>query len=178
MKKIAALIIASAFILTLAACSSSGKGKSSEKEQSVTAAETTQKAQETTAAETTEAETLVPDTTEADPNMVVIEKEQLIGDWAYPSLEDVVKLTFNANGTGSYTGLNHESLSFTYELTPELKHFNNGSEHINNVLKMSYANGEAEDIIIFNMENGCLGTHNSEDGGYGGILEFSEWKKL
>ena len=39
------------------------------------------------------------------------------------------------------------------------------------MLKISYDNGETEDVIFFFTDNGQLAFHNSEDGGYFGVMD-------
>lgn len=176
MKKIVALLIAALLILSLAACGNSDKDGSSEKDKGKSTAEATQKAEETEAPaeEVTEA----PEPTEEDPNMVVIQQEELIGSWTFPGMEGYEELTFNEDGTGSYKGINDKDLTFTYTVSPETRQFANGEDYINNMLKIEYSTGEAEDIVIFYNEEHHLCFHNSENGGYSGVISYAEWVKL
>lgn len=43
---------------------------------------------------------------------------------------------------------------------------------------MSYDTGETEDILFFfNDETGHLAFHNSENGGYNGVIDCAEWTR-
>lgn len=177
MKKLFALLCAAALAVSLAACGGSGKDDTAQSANETSAAVTTQTAETTEAVTEAPAETEAP--TEEDPRMVVIKKEELVGDWTVTGMEEFEHLTINEDGTGTYKGINEKDLSFTYELSPELKHFNNGEEYINNMLKVKYDNGESEDIIIFFTDQGKLAFHNSDNGGYSGVMNYIDaWTKI
>lgn len=176
MKNLIALLIAVILILSLAACGNSDKGGSSEKDKSEATAAATEKVEETEAP--TEAATEAPEPTEEDPNMVVIQQDELIGSWTFPGMEGYEELTFNEDGTGSYKGINDKDLTFTYTLAPVTKQFANGADYIDNMLSMAYSTGETEDIIVFFNDEHHLCFHNSENGGYNGVISYPEWVKL
>ena len=163
MKKIFALLIVTVLVLSLAACGNSSKD--------VTAAAD---AQVTQAIEETAAETEAP--TE-NPKMAVIGKDQLVGSWTYPGMEDFEKLTFNDDGTGTYVSLDGKDLTFIYAINPTTETYGNGEEYVDNHMIVEYDTGETEDIIIFFNEDDHLCFHNSENGGYNGVFSFPEWAR-
>lgn len=163
MKKIIVMLIAVVLMLSLAACGNSSKGNTASSD-----------AQSTQAVEETAAETEAP--TE-NPKMVTITNEELTGSWTYSGLEDVEKLTFNNNGTGTYVSLDGKDLSFTYAINPTTETYGNGEEYVDNHMIVEYDTGESEDIIIFFSEDQHLCFHNSENGGYSGVMNFAEWTR-
>ena len=164
MKKILALLIAAVLALSLAACGNSAKGDTASADAQAT------QAIEETAAETEEV-------TEENPKMAVIGKDQLIGSWTYPGMDGYEDLTFNDDGTGSYVGLDGTDLTFTYAINPVTETYGNTEEYVDNHMIVDYSNGETEDIIIFFSEENHLCFHNSENGGYNGILNYPEWTR-
>ena len=170
MKKILALLIVLKLIVSLAACGNSGKGDVKE----TSAAEATQKVEETAA----EIETEAPATEQPDDDTVIAEQmAKLIGSWTYPGMDDYERLTFNDDGTGTYKGINDKDLSFNYTVSVDHKEYGNGEKYINTMLKMDYSTGETEDIIFWFNSDTEMAFHNSEDGGYSGVLNFAEYTR-
>lgn len=154
MKKYLALLLATALIISFAACGDSGKKEDTAPQQTAVSTE----------------ETLTGETD--DPDDIAAQGAKLIGTW---SAEDwpPVKLIFNEDGTGSFTRQDESSCSFTYSQY-DYHIFNSGDEYM---IKVDYETGESEDIIFWYSEDGRLCFHNSDHGGYGGVMSFSSWKK-
>ena len=109
MKTFLAVLTVSALALSLAACGGAGKNDPSGPDTSDTAARTTQTDEATT--EATEA----PETEQPDDDSLVEElTNRLTGVWGYPGdgSEDLEQLTFNADGTGSYKGMEDRQFTF------------------------------------------------------------------
>ena len=168
MKKVFALFIALFCILSLAACGNSGKNNSPEPGTDDTASVSAQELQ-------TDAATDAP-TDEAQDDDAAVEalKEQIVGVWGFPGDggEDAERLTFNADGTGEYQTLNDKRMSFTYEIYIDHRTYNNGAPYTENMFHMEYDTGETEDFIFFFTEAGKLAFHNSDNGGYNGVLDY------
>ncbi len=176
MKKVFAMLIAAVLVLSLAACGDSDKGKSSDSGKDSSAVEATQKAEETEAA--TEAVTEEPATEQVDDDTLIADrKKNLIGNWSYTGMEDYLKLVFNEDGTGSYHGIGGEDITFTYQIAVDHKEYGNGEPYVNTLLKMKYDTGETEDIIFWFNSETDMAFHNSDDGGYSGVLSYNEWIK-
>lgn len=169
MKRLFAILIAAALVLSLAACSGSGSSGKSDP----TAAETT------LTAELTEAATEEPAQTEADDAALIEEtQKQLVGNWSYTGMEDILRLTFNEDGTGSYTGLDGASFTFTYTITPVHKEYGNGKPYIDKTMTVNYDNGETEDIVI-DFLDGNLTFHTTDGGGYSGkMTDYGAWIRI
>ena len=162
MKKFFAVLIAGLLVLSLAACGNSGGDTG----------ETTADAIET------EAVTEAPETEQPDDTALAeAEKEKLIGSWSFPGLEGVETLTFNEDGTGTYDNMDGNHIQFNYLVTVDHQTYNNGEAYINYMLNMDYDTGESEDIIFFYTDENHLAFHNSENGGYSGVMNFAEWEK-
>ena len=155
MKKYLILLIAVMLILSSAACGGS------------------EKKEETNAGETGSTyDTPVNEPTD-DPDDIAAQGAKLIGTWSATDWPPVT-LTFNDDGTGSFTGQDESSCSFTYSQY-DYHIFNSGDEYM---IKVDYDTGESEDIIFWYNEDGTLSFHNSEHGGYGGVMSFSSWKRI
>ena len=157
-----------AMILSLAACGGSDKSSTTEPETSNTSTEAPQSDRETE--EATDALTEEP---LDDDAAIETLKETIVGDWGFPgdgSFEDIEHLTFREDGTGTYKGPD-KNYTFTYVIHVDHRTYNNGAAYVENMLKMSYSTGETEDIIFFFTEQGKLAFHNSENGGYNGVME-------
>lgn len=172
MKKVFVLLLATALLLSLAACGGSGKNSSSNSGVNNTAAEAPQieeKPEAAPAEETPEP----PD----DEALAEAERAKLVGEWNMNGV-DQIGLTFNADGTGTYHFLDEKIVTFTYLVSVSHRAYNNGAPYDDYMLKMTYGTGEVEDIIFFfNEETGNLCFHNSEHGGYGGVLDYAEWTR-
>ena len=158
MKRIFTLLMIVLITLTVAGCGSSKKEEPTETNNDTPPVEETEK-------EPTDEEII---------NQLT---ETLVGEWHYPGIDDE-KLIFNADNTGKHDGVMSKQ-DFTYTVSVEhLEYANNGS-YLEYYLNMKYDTGEEEDIIFFfNDERGTMGFHNSDNGGYGGVLGFEEWKKV
>ena len=164
MKKLIALLLIAALALCLAACG----GKNGPTEPAGN--------DETTAeAAPTDAETTEPEETEqTDEDLVAELTERLTGVWGYPGdgTEDFEKLTFNADGTGSYRGVPDKQYTFTYAIRIDHRTYANGEPYVEYMIKLDYDNGVTEDNIFFFTDSGKLAFHNAEDGGYNGQILF------
>ncbi|MBQ7687848.1 MAG: hypothetical protein IJT27_01390 [Clostridia bacterium] len=167
MKKTVALLIALAFILSLAACGNSGKNNAREPGADNTVSGAAQDLQ-------TDAADEPADEAQDDAAAVEALKEQIVGVWGFPGDggEDAERLTFNADGTGEYQTLNDKRMSFTYEIYIDHRTYNNGAPYTENMFHMEYDTGETEDFIFFFTEAGKLAFHNSDNGGYNGVLDY------
>ena len=166
MKKIFALLTVCALLFTLAACGA-GKPAPAAPETDGTTAQATQN-------EETEGETEAEAEQLDDGTKVEEQKQILLGTWGFPgdgSTEDMERLTFNADGTGSYYSFNSKDLTFTYEIHIDHRTYANGAPYEETMLKMAYNNGETEDIIYFFTESGKLAFHNGDNGGYFGVMD-------
>lgn len=169
MKKLFAVLLAAALLFTLAACSNAGA-------EPTDAPETTELPSEVTQApEESEAPAALTD----DGKLVADTKTQLIGEWGSAGF-DGVKLTFRDNGTGSYLGLDGAERSFLYLLSVAHEAYNNGEEYVNYQMSLKYDNGASEDVVIdIRDNNGAeLVLHNTDGGGYTGLIDFDVWTKL
>ena len=166
MKKLFALLLASVMLITLAACSDSGKSGESDPvtENSSTEPSQSEKQTESTTEESTTEQ-------QGDDAVVKELKNRLCGDWRFPAEGvEMEHLKFNADGTGTYKGLEDRNYTFTYVVHLDHRTYGNGEPYVENMLKMTYDNGETEDIIFFFNDNGQMAFHNSEDGGYTGVM--------
>ena len=170
MKKVFALFIALGLILSFAACGNSGKNNTPESGTDDTASESAQDV--STTDEATPAST---DDAADDAAAVEALKEQIVGVWGFPGNggEDAERLTFHADGTGEYQTLNDKHISFSYEIYIDHRtSYNNGVPYTENMFHMEYDTGETEDFIFFFTESGKLAFHNSENGGYNGVIDY------
>lgn len=168
MKKLFAVLLAAALLFALAACSNAGAEP----------ADTPDTAEPSAQVTLPQTETEAPAALTDDGKLVVDLKTQLIGDWGYSGY-DGVRLTFRDNGTGSYLGLDGAERSFLYLLSVAHEAYNNGEEYVNYQMSLKYDNGASEDVIIDLRENDGteLVLHNSEGGGYSGLIDFDVWGK-
>ncbi len=169
MKKQFAFLIAAALILSIVSFAACGKTG-----DSVNGTEPTE--EETLSAEENDAGTEAPEATEADDSALIDElKEKVVGEWGFPGdgkETDLERLTFNADGTGEYISLpSNRTLSFSYAISIDHRTYNNGEAYTENMLHMSYDTGESEDIIFFFNENGQMAFHDSDNGGYNGVMD-------
>lgn len=167
MKKLIALLMTAVLALSLAACGGAGKNNTSEPDAGNTDVEMPQNDEATE--EATEAEL------QDDTAMVEELQERLTGDWGFPGNgtdDDIEHLTFNEDGTGSYASIaSGKNYSFTYTIHIDHRTYNNGEAYVEYMLNMAYDNGETEDFIFFFNDNGQMAFHNSEDGGYFGVMD-------
>ena len=185
MKKILALLIASALILSLAACAASGRNDTAGADDETDHTETEAPAEAPQAGEAAEEAAGLPGTVEAageaagtqetgpedDAAAAEALKETILGDWVYPGGGyELEHLTFNADGTGTYTGLEDRQYSFTYDVMLDHRTYGNGEAYTENMLRMAYDTGETEDIIFFFNDSGQMVFHDSENGGYTGVM--------
>lgn len=112
----------------------------------------------------------------SDEELIKALKNRLAGEWHYPGIDDE-RLIFNEDGTGTHDGI-YGKQEFTYVISVEhLEYANNGS-YLEYYLNMKYDTGEEEDIIFFfNEERETMGFHDSDNGGYNGVIGFEEWIK-
>ena len=167
MKKFLALLIAAALILALAACGKTEKDNASEPDTNDTVSAAPQSDKET------EAETETDTLTDEAP--VEELKEKITGEWGFPgdgSSEDIEHLTFNADGTGTYRALPDKNYTFHYMIHIDHTTYGNGEPYVENMFKIDYDTGESEDFIFFFTDEGKLAFHNSENGGYSGVMSF------
>lgn len=169
MKKILAFLLAAMLTFSLAACGSARKDKPAETrdEQPAAAPQPVEEPEETPEADP-----------ETDDDALVEElKNILVGEW-YVAILDLEQLTFREDGTGHYVGINDKDLSFTYRVYVDHMTYGNGVPYINNMLEIHYDTGETELIIFFFNEQGQMGFHNSDDGGYSGVINYIDvWTK-
>ena len=168
MKKGFTLFIALFFILSLVACGNSGKKDAPEPGTEDTASGFAQELQ-------TDAATDAPTDAQDDAAAVKALEEQIVGVWGFPGNggEDAERLTFHADGTGEYQTLNDKHISFSYEIYIDHRtSYNNGVPYTENMFHMEYDTGETEDFIFFFTESGKLAFHNSENGGYNGVIDY------
>ena len=172
MKKLFAILLVTASLLSLAACGGSDNSSQGKPDMSSTAAEAPQSEAEPEAVPAEE----TPEPLD-DEALAEAEKAKLIGDWTMNGVEEI-GLTFNEDGTGVYHFLNEKIITFTYLVCVSHREYNIGAPYDDYLLKMNYDTGEVEDIIFFfNDETGHLAFHNSEHGGYGGVLDYNEWTR-
>ena len=162
MKKLFELLIVILLAVSMTACGSSGKEEPAPEGNDIPVEET-----ETGESETEEM---------SDEELIEVLKERLIGEWHYPGIDEE-RLIFNNDKTGTHDGI-YAKQEFTYTVSIDHKEYGNGKPYINYMLHMKYDTGEEEDIIFFfNEERETMAFHNSEDGGYSGVLGFEEWIK-
>ena len=165
MKKLIALFIAVMLVVSLAACGNTGKNDPTQPAADNTTAEPPQDE------ETTEATDAPTDEPQDDAAAAAELNARLCGDWIYPDNgPEMERLTFNADGTGSYRGLEDRNYTFTYEVYIDHRAYANGAPYDENILKVNYSTGETENIIFFFNDNGQMAFHNFEDGGYTGMM--------
>ena len=154
MKKILTLLTVTVLILSLAACGNNGK-------------------KEETPATETGTSAGAPQTEPVDdPDDIASQGAKLIGNW-YATDLPLVKLAFSKDGTGTFTNYDGSTLSFNYSQY-DYHVFNSGDEYM---IKIDYETGESEDIIFWYNEDGSLHFHNSDHGGYTGVMDFSGWQR-
>ena len=167
MKKLFALLIVAAMVLSLAACGGSEKPGPAEPDTKDAAAEAPQSGEATDAA-TDEPTDAAPD----DTARAAAGKEKIAGEWTMNGVNDI-SLVFNEDGTGAYNFLTEKNVTFTYlvYISPEL------SED-ECMIKLTCDTGEVEDFrFFFNRDTGHLCFHSGEGGGYHGVLEYDEWTR-
>ena len=170
MKRIFAVLLATVLLLSLAACG--GRNSPSDSEESVPAAEAPQISEEPEAAPAEE----TPEPPD-DNALAEAERAKLIGEWTMDGINEI-SLVFNEDGTGAYHFLTEKTVTFTYFVYVSHREYNNGAPYDDYLLKMTYDNGEVEDIIFFfNDETGHLAFHNIEHGGYSGVIDYNEWTR-
>ena len=116
----------------------------------------------------------------SDAELAEAAKDSLIGTWSYVGMEEVERLIFDEDGTGTYMGLSDRNYSFTYAVSIVHKEYNNGDPYIDTVLTISYNTGESEEIVIRFREDTQELTFSTADGGsYSGsyMNYFGGWKK-
>ncbi len=112
-----------------------------------------------------------------DNALAEAEKAKLVGEWNLDGIDEI-GLSFNEDGTGAYHFLTEKTITFTYFVYVSHREYANGAPYDDYLLKMSYDNGEVEDILFFfNDETGHLAFHNSEHGGYNGVIDYAEWTR-
>lgn len=177
MKRALTFFAATILILSFAACGNAETNKPTESSNDKSEV-TTQKYEETEA--TTVAPTEIAATTEADDSSLIeAAKKQLTGSWNYPGVDEEL-LTFNEDGTGTYTGIGGKDYSFSYNVSVIRDTYNNGTEYTNNLMSITYNTGETEDITFEFREDSDekMIFHNSDySSGYSGIITFDEWTK-
>ena len=172
MKKLIALLITAALTLSFAACGGPGKNAPSEPNAEDTAAEAPQGDEGTE-----EAAEAPADEPQDDAALAEAEKAKLIGEWNMSGVDDIL-LTFNEDGTGAYKFLTEKNITFTYLVSVSHKEYGNGEPYDDYLLNLSYDTGDVEDIIFFfNDETGNLVFHNSDNGGYSGVIDYNEWTR-
>ena len=175
MKKIIVMLIALALVLSMAACGNSGKNDASAPDTNNTSAapESTEEGTEATETpeDTTEAESA--DTQAEDAAAVAELTDQIVGTWAFPGdgSPNAEVLTFNADGTGDYQSIGDKHYTFTYKIYIDHREYANGEPYTENMFTLTYDTGDVEDIIFFFTEAGKLAFHNSENGGYSGMID-------
>ena len=74
--------------------------------------------------------------------------------------------------------MTEKNISFTFLVSVSHKTFNNGAPYDDYMLKLSYDTGDVENVIFFfNDDTGNLVFHNSDNGGYCGVIDYDEWTK-
>lgn len=175
MKKLIVLLFAIVLVFSMAACGNSGKNDASTPDTDNTSAapEATEAGTEATQApeDTTEAESA--DTQAEDAAAVAELTEQIVGTWAFPGdgSPNAEVLMFNADGTGDYQSIGDKHYTFTYVIYIDHRTYNNGEAYTENMFTITYDTGDVEDIIFFFTEAGKLAFHNSENGGYTGMMD-------
>ena len=167
MKKISALLIAAALVLSLAACSGAGKNAPSEPDTKNTVADAPQSDEET--AEATDETTAGPldDTARAEEG-----RSKLLGTWTMSGVDEI-SLAFNEDGTGAYKYLDLKTITFTYSV-----YITDALSDDECMIKVTYDTGDVEDFrFFFNRDTANLCFHNSEGGGYNGVIEYNEWTR-
>lgn len=168
MKKAVLMILIIALLFSFAACSGKSTGKAGD--TSVSAVPDIEISSESSLETSTE---------QNDEEVIKKQILKLTGEWNYAG-EDVETLMFSDEGKGSYSNLNGEIYTFSYEVRVEHKEYNNGEPYINTVMKVNYDSGDSEEMIFFFNEEGestVLAFHNLDDGGYNGFMTFPEWTK-
>ena len=163
MKKLLALLIVTALVLSLAACGDAGKNDPSEPDTKETFTDAPQ-SDEVTDEPTTEQ----PD----DTGRAEEGRSKILGTWTMNGVEEI-SLTFNEDGTGEYKYLDIKTVTFTYSvyITEALK-----SDEC--MIKVTYDTGDVEEFrFFFHYETGHLCFHNSEGGGYHGVIDYEDWTK-
>ena len=177
MKRALTFFAATILRLSFAACGNAETNKPTESSNDKSEV-TTQKYEETEA--TTVAPTEIAATTEADDSSLIeAAKKQLTGSWNYPGVDEEL-LTFNEDGTGTYTGIGGKDYSFSYNVSVLRDTYNNGTEYTNNLMSVTYNTGETEDITFEFRKDAeeKMIFHNSDyTSGYSGIITFDEWTK-
>ncbi len=177
MKRALTFFAATILILSFVACGNAETNKPTESSNDKSEV-TTQKYEETKA--TTVAPTEIAATTEADDSSLIeAAKKQLTGSWNYPGVDEEL-LTFNEDGTGTYTGIGGKDYSFSYNVSVIRDTYNNGTEYTNNLMSVTYNTGETEDITFEFRKDAeeKMIFHNSDySSGYSGIITFDEWTK-
>lgn len=177
MKRALTFFAATILILSFAACGNAETNKPTESSNDKSEV-TTQKYEETKA--TTVAPTEIAATTEADDSSLIeAAQKQLIGSWSYPGVDEEL-LTFNEDGTGTYTGIGGKDYSFSYNVSVIRDTYNNGTEYTNNLMSVTYNTGETEDITFEFRKDAeeKMIFHNSDySSGYSGIITFDEWTR-
>ena len=102
----------------------------------------------------------------------------LIGTWWYTQVEPE-KLVFNKDGTGAYNSINGDDLTFTYKVTIEHRTYANGEPYDSYILNLDFSNDVSEQNIFWfqDDEHNTFAMHNYEDGGYFGVMQFSEYTR-
>ncbi|MEE0855951.1 MAG: hypothetical protein U0L58_01470 [Ruminococcus sp.] len=178
MKRALTFFAATILILSFAACGNAETNKPTESSNDKANVTTTQNNEQTVPS--TAAITETP-TTEAADDSTLIEaaKKQLTGSWNYPGVDEEL-LTFNEDGTGTYTGIGGKDYSFSYNVSVIRDTYNNGTEYTNNLMSVTYNTGETE-YITFEFRKDAeekMIFHNSDySSGYSGIITFDEWTK-
>lgn len=192
MKKLFAILLAAALILSLAACGKSdseGKGDSGEsttaepvrteeKTEPATDAPTETETEPVTEPEPeTEAVTEAPETEASDDALIEEALTQLMGEWTVSGV-DMERLTFREDGTGTYTGIFDKDCTFTYAVSILHTEDNWVSDGTINLLHVAYDTGESEDIT-FDVRGDAgekMVLHNGDyTSGYSGFLNFDEF---
>ena len=192
MKKLFAILLAAALILSLAACGKSApksgddSGESTAAEPVTTAEKTEPSTEAPTEPETepatepapeTEAVTEAPETEASDDALIEEARTQLMGEWTVSGV-DMERLTFREDGTGTYTGIFDKDCTFTYVVSILHTEDNWVSDGTINLLHVTYDTGDAEDITFdFRGDAGEKMVFHSGDysSGYSGFLNFDEW---
>ena len=174
MKKIFVLLIAAALILSLTACGATGSDNKSEGGNDNAAVEPAQSTEDTeTAAEVSEP------TEDDDDALIETSKAKLIGTWTISGVDDE-QLTFNEDGSGTYTGIFDKNCSFTYVVSAYHQEYSNSTEKVIALLSVSCNTGESEDIT-FEFRGDAedeLVFHNSDyTGAYSGVFNFDVYVK-
>ncbi len=177
MKRALTFFAATILILSFAACGNAETNKPTESSNDKSEV-TTQKYEKTEA--TTVAPTEIAATKEADdPSLIEAAQKQLTGSWSYPGVDEEL-LTFNEDGTGTYTGIGGKDYSFSYNVSVLRDTYNNGTEYTNNLMSVTYNTGETEDITFEFRKDAeeKMIFHNSDySSGYSGIITFDEWTR-